>query len=71
MSHPILCYFSTDRLPPRWAAVVDRARQLAVEMDAMLPDGPDKTAGLEKLLQAKDRFVWALHHRGTKEANKS
>ena len=70
MSHPILCHFSNvDRHRSRQAVVINRARQLAVEMEAMIPDGPDKTAGLEKLLQAKDRFVWALH-RGSKETSK-
>lgn len=28
-------------------------------MDELLPDGPEKTAGLRKLLEAKDCFVRA------------
>ena len=32
---------------------------LAAEMDAMLPEGAEKTAGLRKLLEAKDCFVRA------------
>lgn len=33
---------------------------MAEKMDAMLPDGAEKTAGLRKLLEAKDCFVRAL-----------
>jgi peptidoglycan hydrolase-like protein with peptidoglycan-binding domain len=33
--------------------------ELAAEMDDVLPDGPEKSAGLRKLLEAKDCFVRA------------
>jgi hypothetical protein len=33
--------------------------ELALQMDASLPDGAEKTAGLRKLLEAKDCFVRA------------
>jgi hypothetical protein len=32
---------------------------LAVSMDDLLPDGPEKSAGLRKLLEAKDCLVRA------------
>ncbi len=34
-------------------------RGLAKQMDAALPEGPEKTVGMRKLLEAKDCFVRA------------
>ena len=61
MANPIMKYFSYEHLP-----VLSRARdisrescELAESMEAALPDGPEKSAGLRKLLEAKDCFVRA------------
>jgi hypothetical protein len=35
-------------------------KQLAERMTELIPDGPELTAGLRKLLEAKDCFVRAL-----------
>lgn len=52
-------YFSFEHLPvgsPERAAAVECYR-LAGAMIHDLPDGPELTAGLRKLLEAKDCFV--------------
>jgi hypothetical protein len=57
--HPILRYFSYEHLPPELMVVSKRIHDLAYDMDSDLPDGPEKTVGLRKLLEAKDCFVRA------------
>lgn len=61
MASPILKYFKYDHLPegPLREASASVCR-LALEADAHLPDGPEKSAGLRKLLEAKDCFVRAV-----------
>lgn len=59
MATPIMRYFECDHLPPALRAVSQPVQSLAAEMDATLPDGPEKSAGLRKLLEAKDCFVRA------------
>jgi hypothetical protein len=50
--------FTTDHLPERLAPVSAACRDLAETVLAYLPDdGPELTAGLRKLLEAKDCFV--------------
>lgn len=44
-------------LPPRLRAVSDRCYSLSKVMHDTLADGPEMTAGLRKLLEAKDCFV--------------
>lgn len=56
---PIMKFFEFAHLPPRLQAVSGPVGELAATMDAMLPDGPEKSAGLRKLLEAKDCFVRA------------
>jgi hypothetical protein len=53
-------YFTYDHLPvgPLRDTSQDCA-QLAENLIAALPDGPELTAGLRKLLEAKDCFVRA------------
>ena len=58
-SNPILQYFKYDHLPDHLKAISKATADLAFEMDRMLPDGPEKSAGLRKLLEAKDCFVRA------------
>lgn len=58
MSAPIMKYFVYGHLPDL-KAVAASVAELASEMDDTLPDGPEKSAGLRKLLEAKDCFVRA------------
>jgi hypothetical protein len=59
MSAPIMKYFSFSHLPDDLIAVSKPLAELAMKMDQDLPDGPEKSAGLRKLLEAKDCFVRA------------
>lgn len=52
-------YFDFDHLPPHLRGVSERCASLAAAMIGGLPDGPELTAGLRKLLEAKDCFVRA------------
>ena len=59
MINPIIKYFSYDHLPEHLQAISGPVGDLAIQMDKLLPDGPEKSAGLRKLLEAKDCFVRA------------
>ncbi len=59
MPAPILKYFHYEHLPPNLQEVSKAFAKLAFKMDSELPDGPEKSAGLRKLLEAKDCFVRA------------
>lgn len=59
MSAPILKYFEYGHLPPKLQATSAPICDVAKKYDADLPDGPEKSAGLRKLLEAKDCFVRA------------
>lgn len=50
-------FFAYDHLPEQLQAVSRPCHDLAEQMIAALPDGPELTAGLRKLLEAKDCFV--------------
>jgi hypothetical protein len=52
-------YFDYDHLPEHLQAVSQPCHDLAEQMIAELPDGPELTAGLRKLLEAKDCLVRA------------
>lgn len=52
-------YFAYAHLPMHLQAVSKPLGDLATMLDAMLPEGPEKTAGMRKLLEAKDCFVRA------------
>jgi len=56
---PIMKYFEYAHLPPHLQKVSKPIGELAAKMNAELPDGPEKSAGLRKLLEAKDCFVRA------------
>lgn len=57
MSNPIMQYFAYAHLPKPLFDVSRQVAELAEAMDKSLPDGPEKSAGLRKLLEAKDCFV--------------
>ena len=50
-------YFAFAHLPPKLQAVSKPLGELAEKLEALLPDGPEKSAGMRKLLEAKDCFV--------------
>jgi len=55
----ILRHFEYKHLPDHLAVVSARVEAVACTMAADLPDGPELTTGLRKLLEAKDCFVRA------------
>ena len=50
-------YFAFAHLPPKLQAVSKPIGELATALESLLPDGPEKSAGMRKLLEAKDCFV--------------
>lgn len=52
-------YFDFAHLPQHLQAVSKPIGELAQQLEAQLPDGPEKSAGMRKLLEAKDCFVRA------------
>ena len=59
MPSPILRYFRFGHLPGSLQAVSGEFYTLACSMEQMLPDGPEKSVCLRKLLEAKDAAVRA------------
>lgn len=59
MESPILKYFVSDHLPSHLRGVSSDVEALAEAMDEYLPNCAEKSAGLRKLLEAKDCFVRA------------
>lgn len=59
MPSPILKYFKYDHLMGPLQEVSKPIGELAKLMDETLPDGAEKSAGLRKLLEAKDCLVRA------------
>jgi hypothetical protein len=56
---PILRYFNHSHLPDALQAIAGPIAALAQDMDEHLPGGAEKSAGLRKLLEARDCFVRA------------
>jgi len=59
MTSPILKYFEYAHLPPHLQEVSKPFGEMAKSFDELLPDGAEKSAGLRKLLEAKDCLVRA------------
>ena len=59
MANVIMRYFEFDHLPDNLKPVSRAVCDLAQIMDQLLIDSPEKSAGLRKLLEAKDCFVRA------------
>ena len=57
--NPIMAYFTYAHLPVDLQAISKDICDTAVIMHAELPDSAEKSAGLRKLLEAKDCFVRA------------
>lgn len=59
MPSQIIRYFAYEHLPEGLQAISKPLFDLALLYDSSLPNGPEKSAGLRKLLEAKDCFVRA------------
>ena len=62
MSKPsdhIMQFFTAEHLKPELKGPATACAMLARSLDEQLPDSPEKTTGLGKLLEAKDCFVRA------------
>ena len=59
MASPIMRFFTFEHLPEPLKEVSRVCAVLALQMDINLPDCAEKSAGLRKLLEAKDAFVRA------------
>ena len=55
----MLKWFAVEHLPEDLQLIVREHRMLALRLDNTLPEGPEKSAGMRKLLEAKDCFVRA------------
>ncbi len=53
----LLSLFEYKHLPPHLQPISDECCQLAHAMVTALDDGPELSAGLRKLVEAKDCFV--------------
>ncbi len=58
--HYLLQFFSFEHLPERLRATSRPFGELAENLDALLPENPEKTTALRKLLEAKDCAVRAV-----------
>ena len=59
MPNRMMRWFAFSHLPVGLQAVSEPVAVLAQQMDDSLPEGAEKSAGLRKLLEAKDCFVRA------------
>ena len=57
--NPIMKYFEYSHLPDHLQIVSQPFHALAHEIENRYPSGPEKSAGLRKLLEAKDCVVRA------------
>lgn len=57
--YPILAFFKYEHLPERLQGISRPFYELAKHMALNLPPGPEVSAGLRKLLEAKDCAVRA------------
>ena len=55
----IMKYFEYKHLPEKLQEISKPICELAIEVDSLIPDGSEKSAGLRKLLEAKDCLVRA------------
>lgn len=53
-------YFEYAHLPEPLKGVSKQIYELAHAMEDQLPDGPEKSAGMRHLLEAKDSFVRSM-----------
>jgi hypothetical protein len=60
MKNPIMEFFAYDHLPEQLKTISKPLCDLARRMDETLPHNAEKSAGMRKLLEAKDCFVRAI-----------
>lgn len=53
-------YFSYEHLPEKLQEISKPIAELARWLEETLPDGAEKSAGMRKLLEAKDCFVRSI-----------
>ena len=58
--HYLMQFFNYQHLPTNLANVSKQFHDMAVLINQVLPDNPEKTKALRKLLEAKDCAVRAL-----------
>lgn len=58
--NPIMKHFAFEHLPPHLRDTSMKFGALAKVLEFEVPNGPEKSAGLRKLLEAKDCFVRAV-----------
>jgi hypothetical protein len=59
MPSPILIHFDGAHLPIQLRAIAKPFEDLAGTLDALLPEGPEKSTALRKLLESLDCVVRA------------
>lgn len=59
MKHYLMQFFACDHLPPHLQEVSQPFGNLAMFIDNFLPENPEKTMALRKLVEAKDCAVRA------------
>lgn len=64
MKHYLRQFFTYEHLPPKLAICSKKFSELAQEIDETLPENPEKSTALRKLLEAKDCAVRALLFKG-------
>lgn len=62
--HRILNFFTTEHLPADLRPIGNVFVAVAEALDGMVPDGPERTVALRKLLEAKDAAVRAVKYPG-------
>ena len=67
MHHPLMEYFKYKHLPEHLQKISKPICELADQMSRELCDGSEQTAGLRKLLEAKDCFARAKIYNLKKE----
>lgn len=60
MANRLMQFFKWEHLPEHLREPSRSCAELAQKLDETLPETAEKTAGLRKLLEAKDCFVRAL-----------
>lgn len=64
MSHPIMQFFTYQHLPPFLQQVSKPFADMADLINETLPNNPEKTVALRKLLESKDCAVRAILYKG-------
>lgn len=57
MPSPILKHFEAKHLPIQLRAIAKPFEEMANTLDALLPEGPEKSTALRKLLESLDCVV--------------